>query len=155
MSITVTKILHEDRNKDRSRSSDPINRPKQAADQLAACWSPPIPPKGDTVEITLRFAFNNRGGVVGAPRVTYVKAPKGSSAEAVREFNSRRDKDLLAAALHQEHGGERAGLPPVRPFHRAAAPGRRPRVDRDQPYSSPGFSRLKLCEPSSKANNSP
>jgi hypothetical protein len=85
MSITVTKILHEDRNKDRARSSDPINRPKQAAEELAACWSPPIPPKGETVEITLRFSFNNRGGVLGAPRVTYVKAPKGSSAEAVRE----------------------------------------------------------------------
>lgn len=81
--MTATKILHEDRDKDDARSTAAIGRPRQAVDQLAACWSPPLPPKGQTVEITMRFSFNGQGEVVGSPRITYVKAT-GSSADAVR-----------------------------------------------------------------------
>ncbi|MCW2285182.1 hypothetical protein M2323_003078 [Rhodoblastus acidophilus] len=83
MTMTATKILHEDRDKDVARSNAVIGRPRQAVDQLAACWSPPLPPKGETVEITIRFSFNDRGGVVGAPRTTYVKAA-GATRDAVR-----------------------------------------------------------------------
>jgi hypothetical protein len=83
MTMTATKILHEDRDKDESRSTALIGRPRQAVDQLAACWSPPLPPRGETVEITIRFSFNSRGDVVGSPRTTYVKAA-GHGAEAVR-----------------------------------------------------------------------
>jgi hypothetical protein len=83
MTMTVTKILHEDRDKDVGRSTAPIDRPKHAVDQLAACWSPPLPPKGETVEITIRFSFNGRGEVLGTPRTTYVKTA-GHRAEAVR-----------------------------------------------------------------------
>lgn len=85
MTITVTKLLHDDRDKDVARSTAPIDRPKQAADQLAACWSPPLPPKKDTVEITLKFSFNGRGEIMGAPRTPYVKAAPGISADTVRE----------------------------------------------------------------------
>jgi len=83
MTMTATKILHEDRDKDEAPSKASIGRPRQAADQLAACWSPPLPPRGETVEITIRFSFNGQGGVVGAPRITYVK-PAGHGADAVR-----------------------------------------------------------------------
>jgi hypothetical protein len=89
MSITVTKLLHEDRGKDRAPSTAALNTPKQAAEQLAACWAPPIPPKGETVEITIRFSFNGRGGIMGAPRTTFVKPPRGSTADDVR--NALRD----------------------------------------------------------------
>jgi len=84
MTMTATKVLHEDRDRDAAPSKATIERPRQAADQLAACWSPPLPPPGETVEITMRFSFNRHGGIVGSPRITYVKAP-GADAEAVRE----------------------------------------------------------------------
>jgi hypothetical protein len=83
MTITVTKILRDEGEKP-AVSAAPIDRPKQAAERLAACWSPPLPARGETVEITIRFSFNGRGEVMGTPRTTYAKAPDGSSAEAVR-----------------------------------------------------------------------
>ncbi|MCW2315877.1 hypothetical protein M2322_001421 [Rhodoblastus acidophilus] len=84
MTMTAIKLLHEDRDRDAAPSKAAIDRPRQAADQLAACWSPPPPPPGETVEITMRFSFNRHGGIVGSPRITYVKAP-GADPEAVRE----------------------------------------------------------------------
>ncbi len=66
------------------RDDKPIALPRQAARQLANCWSPPLPPRGDTVEVTLRFGFNSGGSVLWPPRITYVKAGRGASAEAVR-----------------------------------------------------------------------
>ncbi len=58
----------------------------QAAAQLAACWSPPLPPEGETVEATIRFSFNSRGTIIGgAPRVTFIKASAGQSGEQVRD----------------------------------------------------------------------
>lgn len=86
MAITVEKTLHADREDDGGAQSSPlIERPKQAAERLAACWSPPLPKPGETVEITIRFSFNGLGGVVGAPRVTYVKPGREMSVEDVRE----------------------------------------------------------------------
>jgi hypothetical protein len=97
MMITVTKTLSDTpateaapaqgtgRETNRDAAGDkPIDRPKQAAEQLASCWSPPLPARGQTVEISIRFAFNRQGGVQGAPRITYVKAGQGMSADAVR-----------------------------------------------------------------------
>jgi hypothetical protein len=72
-------------------TSPKIERPRQAAEQLAACWSPPVPARGDTVEITIRFGFDRSGLVQGSPRITYVKAAPGMSDEAVR--------DSIAAAI--------------------------------------------------------
>jgi hypothetical protein len=84
MAITVRKELHE-HGEGGARSSPLIERPLQAAAQLAACWSPPLPREGETVEATIRFSFNRRGTIIGgAPRVTYVKAGAGQSAEEVR-----------------------------------------------------------------------
>lgn len=84
MSITVTKELPG--KDDGGAEPPPIDRPIQAAERLAACWSPPLPPRGNTVEATIRFSFNSRGAVIGgAPRVAYVKAGAGLSAEEVRE----------------------------------------------------------------------
>lgn len=84
MTITVRKMLRE-RDDGAARSSPLIERPVQAAAQLAACWSPPLPPEGETVAATIRFSFNRRGTIIGgAPRVTYLKAAAGQSAEKVR-----------------------------------------------------------------------
>ena len=80
--ITITKILSEDAN---DAPASAISRPRQAAEKLASCWSPPVPPRGDTVEITIRFGFDSRGLVRGLPRITYVKAAPGTSDEAVRD----------------------------------------------------------------------
>jgi hypothetical protein len=89
MVITITKILSEDPNthpkSDDAPAKSTISRPRQAAEQIAACWSPPVPPSGETVEITIRFGFDSRGLVRGSPRITYVKAAPGMSDEAVRD----------------------------------------------------------------------
>ncbi len=85
MAITVRKNLHENHRDGFAKPSLIIDRPKQAANQLAACWSPPVPQRGETVEVTIRFAFNSRGDVIGSPRITYVKAGGGVSVEDVRE----------------------------------------------------------------------
>ena len=86
MVITITKLLSEDpKSDDRAPAISEISRPRQAAEQLATCWSPPVPPRGDTVEITIRFGFDKSGLVQGSPRVTYVKAAPGMSDEAVRD----------------------------------------------------------------------
>ena len=89
MAITVNKTLsakQETENQPtRDRPSAPtISRPKQAAEQLATCWRPPLPERGDTVEATLRFGFDKKGDVLWPPHVTYVKAAQGTSAQDVR-----------------------------------------------------------------------
>jgi hypothetical protein len=84
MVMTITKILSDKPGNDPNHPAPSIARPRQAADQLAACWSPPVPPRGDTVEITVRFGFDKSGSVIGAPRVTYVKPAPGISDEQVR-----------------------------------------------------------------------
>ncbi len=85
MAITVRKTLRRNGDGD-AKISAPIDRPIQAVKQLATCWSPPLPQKGETVEATIRFSFNSRGMVIGgAPRVTYVKPAAGMSADEVRQ----------------------------------------------------------------------
>ncbi len=89
MTITVDKELSDKKSSGKpeadSRSdSPPIALPKQAAERLASCWSPPLPQPGRTVEITLRFGFNSSGSVLWPPRITYVKAEQGVSAEDLR-----------------------------------------------------------------------
>jgi hypothetical protein len=95
MVMTITKILSEDAKRspqaDDASTLPKIERPRQAAEQLAACWSPPVPARGDTVEITIRFGFDKSGMVQGSPRITYVKAARGMADEAVR--------DSIAAAI--------------------------------------------------------
>jgi hypothetical protein len=90
MTITVTRLLRdksetvsnsEQESKSRSQA---IALPKQAAQQLADCWSPPLPPPGDTVEVTLRFGFNRSGAVLWPPRITFVKLGEGMSDADVR-----------------------------------------------------------------------
>jgi hypothetical protein len=91
MVMTVTKILSRDAKTNDAPATSEIGRPRQAAEQLAACWSPPVPERGNTVEITIRFGFDKSGLVQGSPLVTYVKAAPGMSDEAVR--------DSIAAAI--------------------------------------------------------
>jgi len=84
MAITVRKILSEKDDGDRE-ASRLIERPKQAAERLAACWAPPLPQPGETVEVTIRFAFAGNGKVMGSPRFTYVKPAAGMTADQLRE----------------------------------------------------------------------
>lgn len=51
--------------------SEPLNRPVEVADAIAACWSPPA---GPARQITVRVAFSNAAKPIG-PRITYVAAP--------------------------------------------------------------------------------
>jgi hypothetical protein len=91
-SETVSSPAPDSRSEPASKTSEPeaksssreIALPKQAAQQLADCWSPPLPRRGDTVEITLRFGFNSKGEVLWPPRVTYVKLGPGMSGDVVR-----------------------------------------------------------------------
>lgn len=82
--ITIAKTLLERPETEGAPAPPTIDRPRQAAERLAACWSPPLPPQGATVEITIRLGFNNRGEIMAPPRITYVKAPHGTSVEDVR-----------------------------------------------------------------------
>jgi hypothetical protein len=88
MTITITRVLRDTSEtvspSSSQADSQAIALPKQAAQHLADCWSPPPPPPGDTVEVTLRFGFNSSGAVLWPPRITYVKSGPGMSAEDVR-----------------------------------------------------------------------
>ncbi len=84
MMITVTKILRDKSETVSPSRSQDIALPKQAAQYLANCWSPPLPPPGDTVEVTLRFGFNRSGAVLWPPRITYVKLGPGMTGADVR-----------------------------------------------------------------------
>jgi hypothetical protein len=59
----------------------PVNRPREVAERLAACFHPPGN-AGPAAEITLRVQFNRDGGVVGEPLVTYVKVGDDADARA-------------------------------------------------------------------------
>jgi hypothetical protein len=85
MTMTIDKTLSDKADSDPKQASRPIVLPRQAARQLAACWTPPLPERGDTVEVTLRFAFDRAGSVLWPPRITYVKPGQGASAEEVRD----------------------------------------------------------------------
>jgi hypothetical protein len=85
MTITVDKALSDPPAPDEARASAPIGRPVQAARELAKCWAPPLPAKGETVEVTIRFGFDRGGSVRWPPRITYVKAPEGTAPEIVRQ----------------------------------------------------------------------
>jgi hypothetical protein len=91
MTITETRVLPGETQSGNGPDSPPIGRPKQAADRLAACWSPPAPPHGDTVEVTIRFGFDRTGAIMGAPRITYVKTAPGITGAEIR--------DSIAAAI--------------------------------------------------------
>lgn len=91
MTITETRLLPGEPQSGSGPDSPLIGRPKQAADRLAACWSPPTPPRGDTVEVTIRFGFDRSGTIMGVPRITYVKTAPGIADSQVR--------DSIAAAI--------------------------------------------------------
>ena len=57
-----------------SMASGELIRPRQLAEQIAACWQPPAA----SSEVTVRVAFNRQGAVIGRPRVTYVKPGQGT-----------------------------------------------------------------------------
>jgi hypothetical protein len=84
MAITVTKALSEKFEPSARPSPLPINNPRQAAREISICWNPPLPARGDAVEVTIRFGFSKNGTVVWPPRITYLKAPQGASSEVLR-----------------------------------------------------------------------
>ncbi|MDI9847140.1 hypothetical protein QM467_03580 [Rhodoblastus sp. 17X3] len=84
MVMTIDKIVSDQHGPEDARSSSPVTRPIEAARALAKCWAPPIPAKGETVEVTIRFGFDSGGSVRWPPRITYVKAAQGSSQDVVR-----------------------------------------------------------------------
>jgi hypothetical protein len=84
MAITVTKALSEKFEPSAKPSPLPINNPRQAAHEISVCWNPPLPARGETVEVTIRFGFSKNGTVVWPPRITYLKAPQGASMEVLR-----------------------------------------------------------------------
>jgi hypothetical protein len=87
--ITIDKTLIESPGSDNVPVPPTIDRPRQAAERLAACWSPPLPLEGDTVEVTIRLGFNNRGETLAPPHITYIKAARGTAIDDVRASISR------------------------------------------------------------------
>ncbi|MDI4639777.1 hypothetical protein K9U39_02265 [Rhodoblastus acidophilus] len=112
MTITIRKTLHENGEDGGRKPSPLIDRPRQAAERLAACWSPPLPRKGETVEATIRFSFNSRGTIIGgAPRVTYVKAGAGVTAGQVRDSILAAVKDCTPLRFSKSMAASAPGYP--------------------------------------------
>jgi hypothetical protein len=53
----------------------PINLPGQISSRIVRCWTPPQTDTPQAIEVTVRLSFSRAGAVIGAPRVTFVKAP--------------------------------------------------------------------------------
>ncbi len=63
--------------------SGSIEHIRQIPERLGECWRPPL--ARSVSEVTIRIAYNGAGGLLGQPRVTYVKPGEGVTREAVRE----------------------------------------------------------------------
>ena len=73
-------------------ANETIRRPRDVAERLAACWTPP---DGDgRREITLRLQFAASGKTIGEPRISYVNAANGS-----RDALASSIRGALAACL--------------------------------------------------------
>jgi hypothetical protein len=92
--FTMTAVKSVDRGGERPRSAIPdgsdkqardtdedrrpkIVRPRDIAEAITRCWSPPA--SSDRLEVTVRVQFNRSGGIVGKPFISYVKAGDGSA----------------------------------------------------------------------------
>ena len=53
----------------------PLNLPGQISSRIVRCWTPPQTDTPQAIEVTVRLSFSRAGAVIGAPRVTFVKAP--------------------------------------------------------------------------------
>jgi hypothetical protein len=111
MAITVKKILDERPAGSGAKPSPIVDRPRQAAELLAACWSPPLPERGDSVEVTIRFSFNSRGEIIGSPRIVYAKAGKGMSVEDVRKSILAAVKDCTPLRFSESMAASAPGYP--------------------------------------------
>jgi hypothetical protein len=59
-----------------SEADEPsINLPGQISSWIVRCWTPPRTDPPQAIEVTVRLSFSRAGAVIGAPRVTFVKAP--------------------------------------------------------------------------------
>jgi hypothetical protein len=54
-------------------ASATLERPRDVARRLSACWSPPAV-AGDPAQVTVRLQFSKSGQIIGEPRFTYVSA---------------------------------------------------------------------------------
>ncbi|MFO1134503.1 MAG: hypothetical protein U1E30_18095 [Rhodoblastus sp.] len=69
---------------DRPAAANAIARPTDVPKAIAACWSPPSPPGGETWQATLRIVFAADGRVVGKPRIAYISAPDAATRSRLR-----------------------------------------------------------------------
>ena len=60
------------------RRTGPVDRPRDVATALAACWH--APHEGD--EITFRTSFKRDGSIFGRPRITYMRSAAGPDGKA-------------------------------------------------------------------------
>ena len=81
---------------------------RDVAPALGKCWTPP--PIEGVGEITVTLSFNNRGGIIGEPRISYSRAVEPEQKRAL--------KTSLLGAL------SRCGALPVSPSLGAAIAGR-------------------------------
>ena len=59
-----------------------IDKPREIAQRIARCWSPPR--ARTQSEVTIRLSFTRSGAVLGVPRITYINPGQGTDREAVR-----------------------------------------------------------------------
>jgi len=52
----------------------PANSLKDVFDKFRGCWKPPAPSDASPMDLTVRFAFNRSGEIMGRPRITYESA---------------------------------------------------------------------------------
>ena len=87
--MTVTSPRH----REAAAAHATVERPRDVAERLAACWTPPQSRANDSREITLRLQFAKNGSVIGEPRVTYIKPGPG---EGAREAMVKSIRSALA-----------------------------------------------------------
>jgi hypothetical protein len=104
--ITVERIAGAPKPSD-ARS---IGRPRDIAEQIADCWTPPAPGQGQTVEISLRLGFARSGHVIGPPSVTYVKA-EPQERDEVRRSILAAVSGCAPLRFTPDHGSAIAGRP--------------------------------------------
>ena len=62
-----------------------IALPRDIADRLSACWTPPPVAANETMQVTIRVSFRRDGEVIGTPATPFLRARDATARTALRE----------------------------------------------------------------------
>jgi hypothetical protein len=98
-----------------SRPSGQLNTLRDLFAALHACWSPPAPESASRgMQISMRFAFNAEGKLIGAPRVTFAtRAVSQETRDIYRDALTRSVQGCAPLSFTRSFAGAIAGRPIV------------------------------------------